>query len=73
MRCDICGQEGARIRRVVRSYGKDLYLIENIPTIRCPHCGENHLTADTLHEIERLKLHRKSLAEERWIEVVRFA
>jgi len=48
-------------------------LIENIPTISCPHCGENYLTADTLHEIERLKLHRANLAEERSVDVVRFA
>jgi YgiT-type zinc finger domain-containing protein len=75
MRCDICGQEGARVRRVARPYGqgKSLYLIENIPTVSCPHCGENYLTADTLHEIERLKLHRQSFAEERSVDVVRFA
>lgn len=75
MVCDICGQEGARIRRVARSYGKgkDLLLIENIPVVSCPHCGESYLTAHTLHEIERLRLHRKSLAVERPVEVVSFA
>ncbi|TEU17868.1 MAG: YgiT-type zinc finger domain-containing protein, partial [Anaerolineales bacterium] len=31
------------------------------------------LTAETLHEIERLKLHRKSLAVERPVKVVSFA
>jgi len=74
MVCDICGREGVRIRRVVRTYGKgkDLLVIENIPVVSCPHCGESYLTAETLHEIERLKLHRKSLAVERPVEVVNF-
>jgi YgiT-type zinc finger domain-containing protein len=55
MVCDICGKEGARIRRVTRSYGKgcNLLVIENVPIINCPHCGESYLTAETLHEIEK--------------------
>jgi len=41
MICDICGQEGARIRRITRSYGKGetLLVIENAPVVSCPHCG----------------------------------
>ncbi|MGA9351163.1 MAG: type II toxin-antitoxin system MqsA family antitoxin [Anaerolineae bacterium] len=64
MICDICGQEGARVRHVTRSYGQgeDLLVIGNIPVVSCPHCGESYLTAETLHEIERIKLHRKSFA-----------
>jgi len=75
MICDICGEEGARIRQVTRSYGKgaNLLVIENVPVVSCPHCGESYLTAETLHEIERIKLHRKSLAEERPVAVVTFA
>ncbi|MFE1744578.1 type II toxin-antitoxin system MqsA family antitoxin [Coleofasciculus sp. H7-2] len=75
MLCDICGQEGVRIRRIARTYGKgkDLLVIENIPVVSCPHCGESYLTAQTLHEIERIKLHRKSLAVERPVEVASFA
>ena len=75
MICDICGQEGARVRHVARSYGKgkDLLVIENVPVISCPHCGESYLTADTLHEIERIKLHRRSLAQERPVAVAVFA
>ena len=67
MVCDICGQEGARVRRVARSYGKgkDLLVIENVPVVSCPHCGESYLTAETLHEIERIKRHQRSLARER--------
>ena len=75
MKCYICGKRGARIRRVARTYGrgKDLLVIQNVPLVSCPNCGENYLTAETLHEIERLKLHRKSLAVERPVEIVNLA
>ena len=75
MICDLCGKEGARVRRLARTYGKgkDLFLIENVPVVSCPNCGESYLTATTSHELERLKLHRKSLAEERAVDIVRFA
>lgn len=75
MVCDICGQKAVRIRRVTRTYGKgkDLLVIENVPIVLCPRCGESYLTAETLHEIQRLKLHRKSLATKRAVEAVNFA
>jgi len=74
MICDICGKEGARIRRVSRSYGKgqNLLVIEDVPIVSCPHCGESYLTAETLHEIERIKLHRQSFATERPVAVAAF-
>lgn len=74
LRCDICGEEGARVRRLTRSYGRgaDLLVIERVPVITCPHCGESYLTADTLHEIERIKLHRRSLAAKRSVPVAAF-
>ena len=42
MLCDICGQDGARIRRVTETYGKgkNLLLIEQVPMVSCPSCGE---------------------------------
>ena len=75
MKCGICGQEGARIRRMSETYGKgqNLLVIENIPVVRCPHCHERYFTAETLHEIERIKLHRKRLADSRSVEVAIFA
>ena len=75
MVCDICGQKSVRIRKISRTYGKgkNLLVIENIPMANCSHCGESYLTAETLHEIERLKLHRRSLAVERRVGVVNFA
>ena len=74
VRCDICGKEGAQLRRVSKSYGKgkSLLVIENVPLISCPHCGESYLTAETLHELERIKLHRRSMAVERPVSVAEF-
>ena len=74
MICDICGKRGARIRKVTEAYGKgkNILLIENIPMMSCPKCGENYFTADTLHEIERIKLHRKNFAKERPVEVATY-
>ena len=74
MVCDICGQEGACVRRVARTYGKgvDLLVIENVPVVSCPHCGESYLTAETLHDIERIKLHRENFAVERTVEIASF-
>lgn len=74
MICDFCGKEGARIRYVTRSYGKgeNLLVIENVPVVSCPHCGESYLTAETLHEIERIKTHRKNFAKRRNVAVAEF-
>lgn len=75
MICDICGKSGAYVRRVSRSYGRgvSLFVIENIPIVSCPNCGESYLTAATLHEIERIKLHRRAWAQERPVAVAAFA
>jgi YgiT-type zinc finger domain-containing protein len=74
IRCDLCGFEEARVRYVSRSYGAgaELFVIEGVPVVSCPRCGESYMTADTLHEIERLKLHRHSIAEAREVGVARF-
>jgi YgiT-type zinc finger domain-containing protein len=74
MICDICGHSGAQIRYMTRSYGKGtkLLVIEDVPVVVCPHCGESYLTAETLHEIERIKLHRRALAKPRNVAVASF-
>ena len=54
---------------MTRSYGKgaNLLVIEDVPVVVCPHCGESYLTAETLHEIERIKLHRRSSSIELFV------
>ncbi len=75
MICDYCGKGAARLRHVTRSYGKGagLLVIENVPVVSCPDCGQDYRTAETLHEIERIKRHRRNLATERTVPVVKFA
>jgi YgiT-type zinc finger domain-containing protein len=72
--CDFCGKKGARVRRATRSYGRGNgeYLIRNIPTISCTHCGETYLTAQTLRELERIKTHHRGLTVKRRIAVAEF-
>jgi len=73
-RCAVCGKAGVVVRRLSRSYGKGatLLIVENVPVLVCPNCGESYLTAETLHEIERIKLHRRSLAKTRPVPVASF-
>ena len=73
--CDNCGKKEVRIVHVSKSYGKgeDLLVIENVPIISCPNCGESYLTAKTLHEIENIKRNRTNLAVERPVLVAVFA
>lgn len=73
--CEICGTPGARNRQISRSYdqGDKLLVIENVPIVSCPNCGGSYLTAETLYEIERIKLHRQAMAEERPVLVAVFA
>ena len=75
MTCSICGHDEAQVRYRTRSYGKGptLLIIENVPIVVCPHCGESYLTAETLHEIERIKLHRRTFAKPRNVPVASFA
>lgn len=72
--CDLCGKKGIRLRRVTRTYGKgkNEFLIQRIPMLTCPHCCESYFTAETLREIERIKLHRRQLAVEQLVPVAQF-
>ena len=74
MICDICGKKSARIRRVTRTYGRgrSAFLIEGVPVISCPDCGESYLAAETLKEIERMRLHWRQLTTDRNVPVARF-
>ncbi len=74
LRCENCGRDGAHVRHLTRSYGKgySLLVVEKVPVVSCPHCGATYLTAETLHEIERIKAHRRSLARRRNVAVAEF-
>jgi YgiT-type zinc finger domain-containing protein len=65
------GVAGLRLKYVTRSYGKDaeLLVIQGIPMWSYPRCGESYFTAQTMHEIERIKALRKSVAKVRRVPV----
>jgi hypothetical protein len=43
-----------------------------VPSWSCGHCGESYFTAKTMHEIERIKALRQSLAVKRSVSVAAF-
>jgi hypothetical protein len=47
-------------------------VIENIPLLSCPNCGQSYFTAQTMHEIERIKSLRRSVAVDRSVPVAVF-
>lgn len=49
-----------------------MLVIEGIPMFSCPDCGESYFSAQTLHEIERIKALRKSIAVARPVPVASF-
>ncbi len=74
MVCDICGDKGAQVRRVTKSYGRgrSAFLIEGVPVVSCPSCGESYLTAQTLQEIARIRMHWRELTVEKKVPVAKF-
>ena len=73
--CTHCGSDRVQLKYVTRSYGKGegLLVIESIPMWSCPSCGESYFSAQTMHEVERIKALRKSVAKSRAVPVAAFA
>jgi len=72
--CAYCGSSSVHIKHVTRSFGKAsaLLVIEATPMWSCPSCGESYFSAQTMHEIERIKALRKSVAVSRKVPVAAF-
>ena len=75
MVCVLCGKKGARIRRVTRTcqHGRSSFLIEGVPSVICASCGQSYLTAETLKEIERIRMHWRQLTVDKKVPVAKFA
>ena len=73
--CTHCGGDKVQLEYVTRSFGKgaNLLVIESIPMWSCPSCGESYFTAQTMHERDRIKALRKSVAKPRSVPVASFA
>ena len=69
-----CDSGKIQLKHVNRSFGKgaNLLVIEGVPLWSCPSCGESYFTAKTMHEIERIKALRKSVATKRSVSVAAF-
>ena len=52
--------------------GADLMVIENVPVVSCPHCGESYLTATTLRAIENIMQNRSTVASPRTVPIAPF-
>lgn len=72
--CAACGREAVQIRQVTRSFGhgERLLVIEGIPLVSCPHCGEAYFTAQTMHAVERIKSLRAAITVSRAVPVAAF-
>jgi YgiT-type zinc finger domain-containing protein len=72
--CANCDSKKIQLKLVTRSFGKadDLLVIESIPMWSCTACGESYFTAQTMHEIERIKTLRKAIAKKRAVPVAAF-
>jgi len=63
--CVACGSADIARRLVSRSYGRDendLMVIDDVPMDVCRACGESYISAQTLKQIEELKMRREELA-----------
>ncbi|MBK7003413.1 MAG: YgiT-type zinc finger protein [Rhodoferax sp.] len=49
-----------------------MLIIEAIPLWSCQNCGESYFSSQTMHEIERIKALRKSVAVNRPVAVAAF-
>jgi YgiT-type zinc finger domain-containing protein len=74
MICEICGSTGAIVRRATKSFGAgdSLVVIEGIPVVHCPKCHESYVTAETSHQLERIRRNRRQVAKARPILVASF-
>ncbi|MFN0317588.1 MAG: type II toxin-antitoxin system MqsA family antitoxin [Burkholderiales bacterium] len=72
--CASCGLPQAQLRHVTRSFGtgSKLLVIEGVPLWSCAQCGASYFTAQTLHEIERIKALRRSVAISRPVPVAQY-
>jgi len=57
MICDHCGKNEARLRLRPECYrkGNELFIIEDVPIICCRNCGQDYLTAETVHKLDAIR------------------
>ena len=65
MICDYCGKDGAKLRYKTQVCGpkKDKFLVDKVPVVRCPHCHQTYMTAQTAKTLDQLVQQRRELAQ----------
>jgi YgiT-type zinc finger domain-containing protein len=74
MNCDMCGKPGASVREITETCEPNdtTILIEGVPAVVCPRCGESYVTAQTASEIDRIRANWRELTVPREVPVARF-
>jgi YgiT-type zinc finger domain len=73
--CSFCGKMTAEKKTASQAFGSgpNLIVIEKVPTISCSNCGEVYFDGDTLKELDRILLNKKTLAQTSSVKVAEFA
>ena len=74
MKCQVCGEKTASIKKVTKSFGRgqSLVVIEDIPVHSCSSCHESYITADTAREIDRIRKNRVTVGKAKRVLVASF-
>ena len=74
MKCQVCGEKTASIKKVTKSFGRgpSLVVIEDIPVLSCSSCHESYITADTAREIDRIRKNRVTVGKAKRVLVASF-
>ena len=51
----------------------DKFLVDKVPVVRCPHCHQTYMTAQTAKTLDQLLQQRKELARPQTLDVIEFA
>jgi YgiT-type zinc finger domain-containing protein len=72
--CDNCGVKAARIvkRPQILGRGAKMILVDNVPVIACRNCGENYMTSETMHRLDKIRMNQKAEMKERKIAAAEF-
>lgn len=72
--CANCGVKAARVvkRPQILGRGAKMILVENVPVIACRNCGENYMTSETMHRLDKIRMKKKTEMKERKISAAKF-
>ncbi len=72
--CDNCGVKAARVvkRPQILGRGAKMFLVDNVPVVTCRNCGENYMTSETVHRLDKIRLKQKAETAQRKVAVAEF-